>query len=105
MAKTTEELREVRKQWLPTVTTFSPRDSQSNLSSSNSDVTRQSRSKFHFALAAPSLCSPLGLPKEFAPMEQKLKEMHTKEDDRIFYYHASEDFNPCIIAVPSLEGL
>lgn len=109
MAKTTEELREVRKQWLPTVTTFSPRDSQSNLSSSNSDVTRQSRSKFHFALAAPSLCSPLGLPKElpsvtafsprdslsklssplglpkeFAPMEQKLKEMHTKEDDRIF---------------------
>ena len=56
MAKTKEELREVRKQW-------------------------------------------------FAPMEQKLKEMHTKEDDSLFYCHASEVFNPCIIAVPSLEGL
>ena len=42
MAKTKEELREVRKQW-------------------------------------------------FAPMEQKLKEMHTKEDDSLFYYHSSED--------------
>ena len=41
----------------------------------------------------------------FAPMEQKLKEMHTKEDDSLFYYHSSEVFNPCIIAVPSLEGL
>ena len=51
-----EELREVRKQMLPTVTTFSPRDSQSEL------------------------CSPLGLPKEFVPMEQKLKEVHTKEE-------------------------
>lgn len=27
----------------------------------------------------------------FAPMEQKLKEMHTKEDDSLFYYHFSED--------------
>ena len=27
----------------------------------------------------------------FAPMEQKLKEMHTKEDDSLFYYHSSED--------------
>lgn len=26
-----------------------------------------------------------------APMEQKLKEMHTKEDDSLFYYHSSED--------------
>lgn len=26
----------------------------------------------------------------FAPMEQKLKEMHTKEDDNLFYYHSSE---------------
>ena len=42
MAKTKEELREVRKQW-------------------------------------------------FAPMEQKLQEMHTKEDDSLFYYHSSED--------------
>ena len=42
MAKTKEELREVRKQW-------------------------------------------------FAPMEQKLKEMHTKEDDSLFYCHSSED--------------
>ena len=84
MAKTKEELREVRKQKLPTATTFSPRNSLSNLSSSNSDATRQSRSKLHFALAAPSLSSPLGLPKEFAEMEQKLQEMHTKEDDSIF---------------------
>ena len=42
MAKTKEELREVRKQW-------------------------------------------------FAQMEQKLGEMHTKEDDSLFYYHSSED--------------
>ena len=27
----------------------------------------------------------------FAPMEQKLMEMHTKEDDSLFYYHFSED--------------
>ena len=81
MAKNKEELREVRKQKLPTATAFSPRDSQSEL------------------------CSPLGLPKEFAEMEQKLKEMHTKEDDSLFYYHSSGVFNPCIIAVPSLEGL
>ena len=27
----------------------------------------------------------------FAPMEQKLKEMHTKEDDSLFYYHSSGD--------------
>ena len=27
----------------------------------------------------------------FAPLEQKLKEMHTKEDDSLFYYHSSED--------------
>ena len=67
MAKTKEELREVRKQKLPTATAFSPRDSQSKL------------------------CSPLGLPKEFASMEQKLQEMHTKEDDSLFYYHSSED--------------
>ena len=67
MAKDLKELREARKQWLPTATTFSPRNSQSEL------------------------CSPLGLPKEFAPMEQKLQEMHTKEDDSLFYYHSSED--------------
>ncbi|MBQ9677046.1 MAG: hypothetical protein IJV44_02805 [Prevotella sp.] len=42
MAKTKEELREVRKQW-------------------------------------------------FHDMEQKLQEMHTKEDDSLFYYHSSED--------------
>ena len=81
MAKTKEELRETRKQWLPTATTFSPRNSLSKLS------------------------SPLGLLKEFAQMEQKLKEMHTKEEDRLFYCHSSEDLYPCIIAVPSLEGL
>ena len=27
----------------------------------------------------------------FAPMEQKLQEMHAKEDDSLFYYHSSED--------------
>ena len=27
----------------------------------------------------------------FSDMEQKLKEMHTKEDDSLFYYHSSED--------------
>lgn len=27
----------------------------------------------------------------FAPMEQKLNEMHTQEDDSLFYYHSSED--------------
>ena len=72
MAKTKEELREARKQKLPTATAFSPRDSQSEL------------------------CSPLGLPKEFAQMEQKLLEMHTKEDDSLFYYHSSEDLIPAL---------
>ena len=27
----------------------------------------------------------------FAQMEQKLQEMHPKEEDRMFYYHSSED--------------
>lgn len=27
----------------------------------------------------------------FTDMEQKLQEMHTKEDDSLFYYHSSED--------------
>ena len=27
----------------------------------------------------------------FAQMEQKLQEMHTKEEDSLFYYHSSED--------------
>ena len=97
MAKTKEELREARKQKLPTATTFSPRNSLSNLSSSNSDATRQSRSKLHFALAAPSLSSPLGLPKEFAQMEQKLQESWSSKEDSLFYYHSSEVFNPCIL--------
>ena len=61
------ELKEIRKQKLPTVTTFSPRDSLSKLS------------------------SPLGLPKEFAQMEQQLKETHPKEEDWLFYYHSSEE--------------
>ena len=81
MAKTNEELREVHKQKLPTATTFSPRNCLSKLS------------------------SPLGLPKEFAQMEQKLKETYPKEEDRMFYCHSSEVFNPRIIAAPSLEGL
>ena len=57
----------IRKERLPSVTTFSPRDSLSKLS------------------------SPLGLPKEFALMEQKLKEIHPKEESRLFYHHSSED--------------
>ena len=35
----------------------------------------------------------------FAQMEQRLQEMHPKEEDRMFYYHSSE-INPCIIAIP-----
>jgi hypothetical protein len=62
MAKTKEELREARKQKLPTATTFSPRDSLSNLSSSNSDATRLCLSKFDIALAAPSFGSALTAP-------------------------------------------
>lgn len=27
----------------------------------------------------------------FSQMEAKLKEMHTQEDDSLFYYHSSED--------------
>ena len=61
------ELREIRKKKLPLVTAFSPRDSLSKLS------------------------SPLGLPKEFALMEQQLKEIHPKEENRLFYHHSSED--------------
>ena len=37
------------------------------------------------------LSSPLGLPKEFAQMEQQLKETHPKEEDWLFYYHSSEE--------------
>ena len=29
--------------------------------------------------------------KKFALMEQQLKEIHPKEEDRMFYYHSSED--------------
>ena len=75
----------MRKEKLPTVTTFSPRDSLSNLSSSNSDATRQSRSKLHFALAAPSLSSPLGLPKEFFLLlrqyEEEMLDAFLQDDD------------------------
>jgi len=41
----------------------------------------------------------------FASMAQKLREMHTKEDDSLFYYYSVEVVNPRIIAAPSLEGL
>ena len=67
MAKSREELMEVRKQMLPTATAFSPRDSLSKLS------------------------SPLGLPKELAEMEQKLHESWSSEEDSLFYYHRTED--------------
>ena len=32
----------------------------------------------------------------FAPMEKKLQEMHTKEDDSLFYYHSSEVLIPAL---------
>ena len=32
----------------------------------------------------------------FAPIEQKLQEMHTKEDDSLFYYHSSEVLIPAL---------
>ena len=32
----------------------------------------------------------------FAQMEQKLQEMHTKEDDSLFYYHSSEVLIPAL---------
>ena len=41
----------------------------------------------------------------FSEMEQKLQESWSSKEDSLFYYHSSEDLNPCIIAVPSLEGL
>ena len=72
MAKTKEELREARKQKLPTATTFSPRNSLSKLS------------------------SPLGLPKEFAPMEQKLQEMWSSKENSLFYYHSFEVLIPAL---------
>ena len=61
------ELKEIRKQKLPSVTAFPPRNSLSKFS------------------------SPLGLPKEFAQMEQKLHESWSSEEDSLFYYHRSED--------------
>ena len=61
MAKTKEELRDARKQKLPTVTTFSPRDSLSKLS------------------------SPLGLPKELFLLlrqyEEEMLEAFLQDDD------------------------
>ena len=81
MAKQKTELKEERKQKLPSVTAFSPRDSQSELS------------------------SPLGLSKEFAQMERKLHESWSSKEESLFFCHSSEVFNPCIIAFPSLEGL
>ena len=61
MAKTNEDLREARKQKLPTATTFSPRDSLSKLS------------------------SPLGLPKEFFLLlrqyEEEMLDAFLQEDD------------------------
>ena len=41
----------------------------------------------------------------FGQMEQKLQESWSSKENSLFYYHSSEVFNPCIIAVPSLEGL
>ena len=67
MVKTNAELREKRKQKLPSVTTFSPRNSLSELS------------------------SPLGFSKEFAQMEQKLQESWSSKEDSLFYYQSSED--------------
>jgi hypothetical protein len=36
-----------------------------------------------------------------AQMEQRLQEIHPKEEDRMFYYHSSE-INPCILLVAML---
>lgn len=68
-------LREVRKQKLPSVTTFSPRDSLSKLS------------------------SPLGLPKEFFLLLRQYQE------EMLDAFLQDDDSNPRIIAAPSLEGL
>ncbi len=32
----------------------------------------------------------------FAQMEQRLQEMHPKEEDRMFYYHSSEFLIPAL---------
>ena len=72
MVKTKEELREARKQKLPTATAFSPRNSLSKLS------------------------SPLGSSKEFTQMEQKLQESWSSKEDSLFYYHSSEDLIPAL---------
>ena len=73
MAKDLKELREVRKQWLPTVTTFSPRDSLSNFLRPSGGK-RQSRAS-----------SPLGLPKEFFLLlrqcEEEMLDAYLQDDD------------------------
>ena len=73
MAKTKEELREARKQKLPTVTAFSPRDSLSNLLRPSGGK-RQSRAS-----------SPLDLPKEFFLLlrqyEEEMLDAFLQEDD------------------------
>ena len=65
----------IRKEKLPSVTTFSPRDSLSKLS------------------------SPLGLPKEFFLLLRQYQE------EMLDAFLQEEDLNPRIIAAPSLEGL
>lgn len=35
-----------------------------------------------------------------AQMEQKLHESWSSEEDSLFYYHRSENYNPGIIAIP-----
>jgi hypothetical protein len=65
----------IRKEKLPSGTTFSPRDSLSKLS------------------------SPLGLPKEFFLLLRQYQE------EMLDVFLQDEDLNPRIIAAPSLEGL
>lgn len=79
-----KELREVRKRKLPLVTTFTLRESLSELN------------------------SPLGILKEFAEMEQRLEKLHPKEEDRLFCYHSSEDrivFSHALLANELLTDL
>ena len=79
MAKTKEELREVRKQKLPTVTTFSPRDSLSNFLRPSGGK-RQSRAS-----------SPLDLPKEFFLLlrqyEEEMLDAFLQVDDIDYHFN------------------
>ena len=87
MAKTKEELREARKQKLPTATTFSPRNSLSKLS------------------------SPLGLPKEFFLLlrqyEEEMLDAFLQDDDYfpelLHYCNIQYELLPTILGASHLR--